>query len=74
MIKPGGKLIFAFKITSKDPFAPLPPKWFCDWIFVPRNQQDVYKLLDNSGIKKESILKEEFEESGRINFITVRKI
>lgn len=73
MIKPGGELIFAFKITNKDPFAPLPPKWFCDWVFVPRSLEESIKVVEESGIKAFTKTKEIWEESGRICFLEYKK-
>lgn len=73
MIKSGGKLIFAFKITNKDPFAPLPPKWFCDWVFVPRSYEDCIKVIKDSQLNNFEIIGTEWEESDRICFISIRK-
>jgi cyclopropane fatty-acyl-phospholipid synthase-like methyltransferase len=73
MIKPGGKLIFAFKITNKDPFAPLPPKWFCDWVFVPRSLEESIKVVEESGIEAFAKTKETWEESGKICFLEYKK-
>jgi len=71
-LKPGGSLIFAHKIEEKDPFAPLPPDWFCDWEFIPRNEADIERLITLSGIKGHS-LKKEWEKSGLIAFFILKK-
>lgn len=74
LLKPNGKMIYAFKITDKDPFAPLPPKWFCDWQFVSRNLSDSWEVIKQSGIQGFRVQPEEWEESGRIVFLTIEKI
>ena len=73
LLRKDGRLIFAFKIEDKDPFAPLPPKWFCDWEFVPRNLNASKKIISESGIENFELEKEEFEKSGKIVFLTVIK-
>jgi len=71
-LKPQGELILAFKITEKDPFAPVPPDWFCDWKFVPRSENDVEELFAASNIKNYSIKKEQ-EETGIIQYFSIKK-
>ncbi len=69
-----GFITYAFKIEDKDPFAPIPPKWFCDWIFVPRNTLGAVELV-KSGISGNSCMeKEDWEKSGRIVFLTAKKV
>ena len=71
-LKPQGSLILAYKITEKDPFAPVPPDWFCDWKFVPRSENDVEELIAISNIKNYSIVKE-WEETGKIEYFSITK-
>lgn len=71
-LKPQGTVILAFKITEKDPFAPVPPDWFCDWRFVPRSENDAEELIAASGIKDYSINKE-WEETGKIEYFSINK-
>jgi len=71
-LKPHGTVILAFKITERDPFAPVPPDWFCDWKFVPRSENDAEELITNSNIKNYSIAKE-WEETGKIEYFFIQK-
>lgn len=68
-----GELIYAFKDFDKDPFAPIPPRWFCDWSFMPRSLKESWDLLLSSGISGYEKFPEEWEESGRVGFLRVRK-
>ena len=69
-----GLVTYAFKIEDKDPFAPIPPKWLCDWVFVPRSVVDA-EMLFKSGISGNySIEKEDWEKLGRIVFLTAKKV
>jgi len=74
LLNRNGKITFAFKIEERDPFAPLPPKWFCDWEFVSRSLNEAKELMINSGIEGYELTGEEWEKSGRIVFITAKKI
>lgn len=49
ILKPGGKVIMTHKNREKT-FSPLPPAWFCDWKFVPRNKEEVLSLFHNCGL------------------------
>lgn len=66
-------LIYAFKISDKDCFAPVAPRWGCEWEFVSRNTADVLRLISNSSLGVYSIDEPEWEESGRIAFFNIRK-
>jgi hypothetical protein len=41
----GGQFIFAHKDKEIN-FSHLPPEWFCDWVFIPRNKAEVTSLFD----------------------------
>jgi SAM-dependent methyltransferase len=44
LLKRGGKLILTHKNKDKT-FPPLTPDWFCNWKCVPRNRDEVFRLL-----------------------------
>lgn len=44
-----GTFILAHKDRNIN-FSHLPPEWFCDWEFIPRNEQEVLDLIKASGI------------------------
>jgi hypothetical protein len=73
LLKGGGRITYAFKIKDKDPAAPLPPKWFCDWHFISRNLDDAIGVIKRSGIDNYFFEDVVWEDSGRIAFLTVRK-
>lgn len=54
LLHQGGKLILTHKNREKT-FPSLPPDWFCDWKFVPRNKEETIKLFYDSGLSKFSI-------------------
>jgi len=54
LLPKGGKFIITHKNREKT-FPPLPPEWFCDWKFIPRNKQEVVDLLNNCGINDFSL-------------------
>ncbi len=66
-----GKLLLTIKDKDRDPFAPLPPGWYCDWEFVPRNEQDIIDLVKSSGSNIN--VKTNLDESGKIVFIEITK-
>jgi len=72
LLKSKGSLILAFKITDKDPFAPVPPDWFCDWRFVPRSEDDVEELIKTAQIENYSVSKE-WEETGKIEYFFINR-
>ncbi len=72
-LKPKGILIIAHKIEEKDPFAPLTPKWICDWTFNSRNEDDLFKIIKGSDIEGYKILDKKWDASNRIVFIPIQK-
>lgn len=71
ILQENGKLILTHKNKEKN-FSPLPPDWFCDWKFVPRNKEEVISLIHNCGIKNFSLLTEA-DEFNDIFYFTVIK-
>lgn len=66
-----GKLILTIKDKDKDPFAPLPPAWYCDWEFVPRNEQDIINLVKS--LKSDISIRRDLDNSGKIVFVEITK-
>lgn len=66
-----GELIITFKDKEKDPFAPLPPDWFCDWKFVPRTEKDAFNLL--YGLKDSLSIHAYYEGTKRVVFFEIQK-
>ncbi len=66
----GGTLVLAHK--DRDHYRPLPPAWFCDWNFNPRNENEFLKLFQGAGIPKEN-LRVEREPTGVIFFVKATK-
>lgn len=66
-----GKLLLTIKDTDRDPFAPLPPGWYCDWEFVPRNEQGIVELI--KGLKSDVSITTKLDESAKIVFIEIIK-
>jgi hypothetical protein len=73
LVSPEGKMTYAFKIEDRDPFAPVPPKFFCDWHFVSRGLDEAWKIVKASLPEVSVFDAEEWEESGRIAFLTGRR-
>jgi len=73
LLNKNGVFILAHKIEERDAFAPLPPKWFCDWLFVPRTVEDVKKLIAMNLGSDCSIMHQEWEGSKKVIFLMVRK-
>lgn len=71
LLLPGGKLILTHKNREKT-FPPLPPDWFCDWKFVPRNREEAIKLFYDCGMPGFS-LSWESDEFGYIYYFTITK-
>jgi hypothetical protein len=67
-----GTMVIAHKDIDADPMTPICFDWFCDWKFVPRNEEQLVAIVKNSGIKNYSISVER-EESGIIFFVEVIK-
>lgn len=72
LLKKNGRLYFAYKIHDKDIKAPLQPKWYCSWDFVPRNVPDALNNFKAMDIPAEKV-SIEWEETGRIAFLKVVK-
>lgn len=66
-----GKLIITFKDKEKDPFAPLPPDWFCDWKFVSRTEKEAFNLLYSLNVPLS--IHVHHERTGRVIFFEIRK-
>ena len=66
-----GKLILTHKNREKT-FPSIPPDWFCDWEFVPRNKDEVIRLFYNCGIGKFALLWES-DDFGYIHYFTITK-
>lgn len=64
-----GQLVFAHK--DCDTHEPLAPKWYCDWEFVPRNEEQFLQLLRDAGVKEN--VKVIREGTGHIFFTISRK-
>ena len=71
LLRPGGQTTYAFKIHDRDPVAPLPPKWICDWQFVPRSLEDARRLM--AAVAGDQPLAVDWERSGRIAFLTATR-
>ncbi len=71
VMKDSGKLFISFKDEKKDPFAPLPPRWFCDWEFIPRTKEDAEKLLTN--LEFPVSYKYWYDKTDRIIFFSITK-
>lgn len=69
----GGQFILAHKIEEKDPFAPVTPRFICEWRFHKRSNEDLLRALEKAGIKESEIEKEIWDKSGKIKFFVVRK-
>lgn len=48
-LNPGGRFIIAHKDKELS-FSHLPPEWFCDWVFFPRNEADMFKIVADAGL------------------------
>ncbi|RJP29200.1 MAG: hypothetical protein C4533_05215 [Candidatus Omnitrophota bacterium] len=66
-----GRLIIAHKDVSK--YKPLPPDWWCDWSFYPREENHLLNLIVKSEIDGFDI-KISREPSNIILFITIQKV
>ena len=67
-----GKLIFAFKYKERDPFAPLPPDWFCDWKYYPRTEDEFKTIIGRIGINGSQVSFSR-ERDGYIFFTNINK-
>jgi hypothetical protein len=71
LLCPSGRFIIAHK--DKDKYKPLPPDWFCDWTFEPRNVNALVKLVKDSGIANFTI-NVDWENSNKIFFLIITKM
>ncbi len=70
-LRSDGVFVLAHKDREKV-FSHLPPEWFCDWVFIPRNQSETLALFESIGL-----VGYEYEirrdQSGDIFFIYLKK-
>lgn len=71
LLEKDGQLILTHKNREKT-FPPLPPDWFCDWKFVPRNKEEVVKLFYDCGFSG-FILTSESDDFEHIFYFTITK-
>lgn len=69
-LEPAGKLVIAHK--DIDQYKPLPPNWFCDWNFYPRDEEMLLEIVRSIGVDPSAISVER-EPSRRVAFFTVKK-
>ena len=72
LLPKSGKLILTHKNREKT-FPPIPPDWFCDWKFVPRNKDEVLKLFYDSGISGFTLVSDS-DDFGYIHYFTITKV
>lgn len=72
LLAPEGRLILTHKDRDRDPQAPLVPDWFCDWKFIPRNEEHLVSLVKDS--IKNAHFKLERDATGKIIFLSVDNI
>ncbi|MCM8774530.1 MAG: class I SAM-dependent methyltransferase family protein, partial [Candidatus Omnitrophica bacterium] len=71
LLQKNGRLILTHKNREKT-FPPIPPDWFCDWKFVPRNKEEVIELFYACGISEFS-LSIDSDDFEYIHYFTVIK-
>jgi len=71
LLQKDGKLILTHKNRDKT-FPPLPPDWFCDWKFVPRNKEEAVNLFYTCGISDFSLFSES-DDFSYIYYFTITK-
>ncbi len=69
-LEPAGKLVIAHKDIGQ--YKPLPPNWFCDWNFYPRDEETFLEIVRSTGVAPSAISAER-EPSRRVVFFTVKK-
>ncbi len=72
LIKPGGKLVVAYK--DKDKHRPLELDWYADWCFIPRNEQELINIIHESMGKEKISIEVRRINSGIIFFAEVTKL
>jgi SAM-dependent methyltransferase len=70
-LKPGGKFIIAHKDKNVS-FSHMPPEWFCDWVFYPRNEEGLLDIINSIGLGNVEITKTR-DETGNIFFYILTK-
>lgn len=68
----GGKLVLTHKNKEKT-FPTIPPDWFCDWKFVPRNKEEIINLFYDCGVSK-FILSSDSDDFEYIYYFTITKL
>ncbi|MBN2106842.1 MAG: PilZ domain-containing protein [Deltaproteobacteria bacterium] len=71
-LKAGGKLVVAYK--DKDSHRPIALNWYGDWYFIPRNEDELIRLINASMGSENISISIEREESGVIFFAIITKI
>ena len=71
LLPKGGQLVLTHKNKEKT-FPPIPPDWFCDWKFVPRNKKETIKLFYDCGMA-EFFLSTESDDFGYIFYFRITK-
>ena len=69
VLRKKGKLVLAHK--DCDTHAPLAPKWYCDWEFIPRIEGYFLKLIRDAGIAEPVITTR--DKTKHIFFVTIQK-
>jgi hypothetical protein len=72
LLQKEGKFILTHKNREKT-FPPIPPDWFCDWNFVPRNKEELTKLFYDCGISK-FLLSLESDDFNYMFYFTLTKL
>ncbi|MCX5899769.1 MAG: hypothetical protein NTX06_03370, partial [Proteobacteria bacterium] len=71
-LKTGGKLVIAYK--DKESHRPIVLNWCCDWYFIPRNEDELISLINESMGAENISISIVREESGVIFFAIITKI
>ncbi len=71
LLKKNGQLIIAHKDIAR--YKPLPPNWFCDWNFYPRDKTFLLGLIKKYIDFHKITIDIAYEKSGHILFITLTK-
>ncbi|MBD3361092.1 methyltransferase domain-containing protein [Candidatus Peregrinibacteria bacterium] len=66
-----GRLVLTHKNRVKT-FPPVPPDWFCDWKFYPRDRDEVLRLFLGCGIPRDAI-NIDVDNFGYIYYFTITK-
>ena len=71
-LKTGGKLVVAYK--DRESHRPIVLNWFCDWYFIPRNEDELIDLINASMGAENISISIVREDSGVIFFATITKV